>query len=309
MDTFTVPYVSVVVPVYNDRVRLVRCLTALEQQTYPADRYEVIVVDNGSREPVADLLERFPHSSLAVEGRPGSYAARNTGIELASGEVLAFTDADCTPATDWLMRGVQRLCGEPDVGLVGGRIKLYFRDPEDPTTAELYERLFSFRQDENIRRYSFGSTSNIFTHRRVVEDVGAFVEDLKSAGDVEWGQRVAAAGYQLVYADDAVVDHPSRHSIAALMSRRRRMVGGRIDLTRHRQRTKLTRPQHVTKLTRPQHVLWGAKLVQDLIRIVRDPGLDGFIQRVRLMGVALTLRWIVLSETIRVRAGGESLRE
>jgi hypothetical protein len=198
------------------------------------------------------------------------------------------------------MRGVQRLRANSNVGLVAGRIKLYFRDSENPTAAELYEKLFFFRQDENIRRQSFGSTSNLFTHRRVVDDVGAFDVALKSAGDVEWGQRVAAGGYQLVYADDAVVDHPSRHSVAALMSRRRRDVGGGIDLLRHQQRT---------KPTRPQHVLWGAKLVQELTQIVRDPGLKGLIQRIRLLGVALAVRRIVLSETIRLRVGGESLRE
>lgn len=90
METFTVPYASVVVPVYNDRVRLERCLTALELQTYPPDRYEVIVADNGPREPITDLMERLPHARTAVDGRPGPYAARNTGIGLACGVGVAL---------------------------------------------------------------------------------------------------------------------------------------------------------------------------------------------------------------------------
>nr|MBA2449198.1 glycosyltransferase family 2 protein [Chloroflexota bacterium] len=140
------PFVSVVIPVFNDPDRLRTCLQALEHQTYPKDRYEVIVVDNGSAQTVGPLVDEFRQARSTYEKVPGTAAARNRGIALASGEVLAFTDADCIPAHDWLAKGVPRLLGTPDCGLLAGHIEVFFRDPEHPTAAEAYDALTAFPQ-------------------------------------------------------------------------------------------------------------------------------------------------------------------
>ncbi|WP_406672106.1 glycosyltransferase, partial [Natronospira sp.] len=87
--------VAVIVPVYDDARRLAGCLRALEEQTYPADRYQVLVVDNGSGEDIAGVCRAFPRVRCVSEPRPGSYAARNKGIACTEGEFLAFTDSDC----------------------------------------------------------------------------------------------------------------------------------------------------------------------------------------------------------------------
>src|SRR5918998_5105397 len=103
------PFVSVIVPVYNDQEDLVLCLEALENQTYPKDRYEVVVVDNGSKESIEPVVSRFTCASAAREDRPGTYAARKNGLRLARGEIIAFTDADCIPTPQWLEKGVGKL--------------------------------------------------------------------------------------------------------------------------------------------------------------------------------------------------------
>lgn len=90
----TQPFVSVIVPVRNDNVRLEQCLRALESKTYPRDRYEVVVVDNGSTQSVAPVVASYSHARLMHEGRPGSYAVRNAGLLHARGEVVAFTGLD-----------------------------------------------------------------------------------------------------------------------------------------------------------------------------------------------------------------------
>ncbi len=95
------PFVSVVIPVFDDPDRLRTCLQALEHQTYPKPRYEVIVVDNGSARSVPPLVGQFGQARATYEMVPGANAARNRGISLARGEILAFTDADCVPARDW----------------------------------------------------------------------------------------------------------------------------------------------------------------------------------------------------------------
>ena len=101
--------VSVIIPVYNDAERLKLCLDALARQTYPGDRYEVIVVDNGSQQDPELVTSRYEQVTLAHEACRGSYAARNTGLALARGDVLAFTNSDCIPAADWIEHGVARL--------------------------------------------------------------------------------------------------------------------------------------------------------------------------------------------------------
>lgn len=120
-------FVSVIIPVFNDAERLKICLTALETQTYPQDCYEEIVVDNGSDESLENIVKQFPQAKLAYCNNPGSYAARNHGISLAKGEILAFTDSDCIPASDWLTMGVKRLVATANCGLVAGKIEIFLK--------------------------------------------------------------------------------------------------------------------------------------------------------------------------------------
>jgi len=108
------PLVSVIIPVYNDPDGIRRCFEALRKQSYPTERFEILAVDNGStddtRAVIQDALAGVPNGYLLVEDEiQGSYAARNAGIERATGEVLAFTDADCTPAPTWIESGVKTL--------------------------------------------------------------------------------------------------------------------------------------------------------------------------------------------------------
>jgi glycosyltransferase involved in cell wall biosynthesis len=207
------PRVSVIIPVLDDQERLDRCLAALANQTYPADRFEVIVVDNGSRRRARVDAAR---ARVVVELRPGSYAARNAGIAAARGEIFAFTDADCIPAHDWLERGVARLEAEGS-GIVAGAVVLFCRDDAEPTSAEIYDVLKGFAQQRFVEQDRFGATANLFTTRTVVERVGGFDASLLSAGDVDFGERVHGAGYRLTYAGDVCVRHPARASMAQLL--------------------------------------------------------------------------------------------
>ncbi len=228
-----VPFVSVVIPVYNDTQRLRVCLEVLENQTYPADRYEVIVVDNGSDEPVAPAVAAFPHVRLAYEATPGPDPARNTGLALAQGEVLAFTDADCIPYPDWIEKGTARLLSEPGCGLVGGRIEVFPRDPERPTAVELYESVnHALRTESFLRDYRFAPTANLFTTRAVMDRVGLFDARVNPAGDADWGWRVHEHGYRQVYAEDACVRHPARHTFQEIRRQHIRLVGGELGLHR-----------------------------------------------------------------------------
>jgi glycosyltransferase involved in cell wall biosynthesis len=95
------PSVSVVIPVYNGQETLADCLRALEAQSLPRDRYEIIVVDDGSTDASASIAEQFDVRVLRQENLRES-AARNAGTRAAQGEWVAFTDADCVPTRTWL---------------------------------------------------------------------------------------------------------------------------------------------------------------------------------------------------------------
>jgi GT2 family glycosyltransferase len=228
-----VPLVSVIVPVYNDRDGIQRCLAALATQTWPADRLDVIVVDNGSSPALA--IDGSA-ARVIVEPRPGSYAARNAGVAAAAGEILAFTDADCVPDPGWIERGVTRLLTARQCGLVAGAIRVSMRDPAAPTASELVEVLTAFPQRRFVERDRFGATANVFVSRAVFDRVGGFDPAMMSAGDVDFGERVHAAGFDVVYASDACVEHPARASMRQLCRKVVRSESGLRDLETRRAR-------------------------------------------------------------------------
>lgn len=223
------PFVSVIVPVYNDSGRIKKCIEALLNQTYRADRYEVIIVDNGSTDNTPQVIKEYNVTLLIEEGIKSSYAARNKGLQNARGEVIAFTDSDCIPHPDWIRKGVDSLLRDANCGLVGGKIEIFFRQQDEPSAVELYDSIMGFNQKEDIELFHFGSTANVFTLRKVFEKVGLFDDSLKSGGDNQWGRRVFSAGYSLAYAEDAVVAHPARHSLEQLYRRVTRLAGGCYD--------------------------------------------------------------------------------
>ena len=243
-------FVSVVIPVLNDPAGIKRCLEALERQTYPKDRYEVIVVDNGSTDGTKQTIERFAvcGSRFAGEDRTanriphivnpryvyepirGLHQARNAGIKEAKGEVLAFTDADCIPAPDWIEEGVEAILSTPNCGLGAGRIDVFAETPGKPTAAELFEIVTAFRQKEYLERWHFAAPANVFTKREVISKVGVFRGTLKSGADIEWGKRVFNAGYKQFYSEKTIVKHPARHSLKRVLQKHRRVVGGLYDI-------------------------------------------------------------------------------
>jgi glycosyltransferase involved in cell wall biosynthesis len=290
------PLVSVVIPVYDDFDRLRVCLERLEAQTYPASRYEVLVIDNGSSQPVERVTGQFAHVRVLHQPQPGSYAARNRGIAAAAGEVLAFTDSDCVPASDWIERGVARLLAEPNCGLVAGRIEVFARCGQVPTAVELHEQITAFRQRRYVEEHHYGATANVFTRREVIDRVGPFNARLKSSGDNEWGNRVFAAGYRLIYADDARVAHPARRSFGEVYRKVTRLVGGQKDWQGGR--AQLWRELYFD--LRPPVGL--------VVRTARDPRLPGPLRKLKFVAVELFIRYTRALERTRLSLGASTRR-
>ena len=274
------PFVSVIIPVLNDGERLARCLAALEGQTYPAERFEVIVVDNGSKEDPAAIVAKFAHAKLGREAKPSSYAARNTGIGMANGEVLAFTDSDCVPDGRWIEAGVEALVGTPEGGLVGGAVEVFCEDGNSPGAVEIFERITAFPQERYLREHHYAVTANIFTYRSVMDRVGLFNEQLKSSGDNEWGNRVHDAGLRQVYCAEAKVMHPARRTLAEIYRKTVRLVHGQRDW---KGAGVVTVSQIATDLRPPVGVI---------VRTMRDQRISGVRGKVGFVAVTTFSRWV-----------------
>jgi len=222
-------FVSVIIPVYNDSERLKQCLNALQEQNYPTNMYEVIVVDNASTEDIKGIVSEFTQASYTFEDKKGSYAARNKGLTIAKGDLLAFTDSDCIPSPNWLKYGIDTLLNTDNCGLVGGDINVFFKNKNKPTSVELYESVTAFPQEEYVKESHFAATANAFTYKSVLDDIGNFNCELQSGGDVDFGKRIFAAGYHLVFSKDAYIEHPCRHSLKEIFSKHIRTAQGQFD--------------------------------------------------------------------------------
>ncbi|MFO7568614.1 MAG: glycosyltransferase [Smithellaceae bacterium] len=220
------PVVSVIVPVKNVEHLLEALLSALRAQNYPKDKTQIIIVDNGSLDRTESILTQHPEILFARENHvPGSYAARNKGLSLAVGDVIAFTDADCRPKPDWIMRGVEALVRE-GAALAGGRV--VFTVSDRPTTSELIDASVFMQNEYNIKDRRTAVTANLFVRRDVFHSIGLF-EEVRSGGDYLWTKKATSNGFSLIYAPEAIVHHPARR-FRALMEKSYRVGSGFVSL-------------------------------------------------------------------------------
>lgn len=214
----SLPFISIIIPTYNDWSRLSLCLDALARQSYPGERFEIIVVNNNPDDKVPDHYTIPANCSIIDESRPGSYAARNTALLIAKGEILGFTDSDCIPDTHWIEKGISYLTTDPKVDIVGGDIHL-FRNSKRMKLGDLHDIAFAFPQEKYVTTYHFAATANMFAYKKVFDKAGPFDDKLKSGGDYEWGQRAHQHGFHIVFAPDAIVNHPTRSSFTAVIKK------------------------------------------------------------------------------------------
>lgn len=220
--------VTIIVPTYRDGDALDACVRSLLAQDYPAGLLSIIVVNNDPIDPIGPF---DPRVTVLAEARPGSYAARNAGLAVASGDVVAFTDADCIADPDWIAAAVG-LLDSSGADRVAGEV-VVFKATGDPTVAEMYEVATAFNQRRNAQN-GVSVTANLVVKRVVFEDVGQFDAGLMSGGDIEWNQRASRAGRSIVYGKQAVVRHPARATIRELKRKARRVAGGRMSMKSRR---------------------------------------------------------------------------
>lgn len=216
---------SVVVPVYEHWGLVPALLDCLARQTFPGDRFETILVDNGS--PGFSPLPDLPANTRVLRCEtPGSYAARNDGAREAGGEWLVFTDADCRPAPDWLTKIDEAIGRRSDTMLVAGSIDVVGSTPS-PGAWEIYDIVKGIPQERYVSR-GYAATANLAAPKAVFEILGGFDGRRFSGGDADFCRRAGAAGYPIVYVGDARVEHPARATWGEIATKARRVKGGQL---------------------------------------------------------------------------------
>ena len=205
--------ISVIVPHYNQEDYLHQCLARLHTQQGCTAQIEIIVVDNASMR-VPDLIcAAFRGVLLLQEHTPGPGPARNTGAAAATGDVLAFIDADCHADAGWLA-AIEARFASPSAQIIGGDVRVGYVDPEHPTFLEPYEAIYSYRNHAHIAE-GFSGTGNLATRRAILRHVGPF-GGIDIAEDRDWGLRAGALGYQTDYVPEMIVYHPARKTFQEL---------------------------------------------------------------------------------------------
>jgi len=210
------PFVSIIVPAYNAEATMDGCIKSLLAQSYPRDRYEVLVVDNGSSDRTPDIIKSHPVRFFRETRIKSSYAARNAALPYAEGEILAFTDSDCVAEPDWLTEGVKSFTDEK-VGCAAGGIK----SPPASNYIEVYLGRKDFlSQRESYKFFDFlpfAQTANAFYRKMVLDRIGNFKSSWKSGGDADlcWRMQLET-DYKLDFNDNAVVLHNHRATLDEL---------------------------------------------------------------------------------------------
>ena len=222
-------YTSVIIPVYNDPVGIRNTLQSLTNQTYSTSAYEIIVIDNGSTDGTRTVIQEFSNEfcyiSLVIEAElQGSYAARNTGIQASSGEILVFIDADMTVDDNWLSKLNSKM-EQNDIYYLACNVEQYIPDGKE-TRIALYDRVTGFPVERYVKDQQYSPTCCLCVRHSIFDKIGFFDPRLRSGGDLEFGNRAAAVGINLHFAPEITVYHPTRTTLRSLLSKELRVGGG-----------------------------------------------------------------------------------
>jgi cellulose synthase/poly-beta-1,6-N-acetylglucosamine synthase-like glycosyltransferase len=206
------PTLSVVVPVYNGTDELRQCLAALAASQY--DDFEVLVVDDGSTEPVEPLVLAHGFRYMRLAGPGGPARARNRGVERVNGQYVVFIDADVCVHPDTLARFAERLTADPTVDAVVGT---YDDTPMAPHFLSQYKNLFH----HYVHQRCNGEISTFWSgcgaiRRELFMSFGGFDErryGRPAIEDIELGTWISAAGHRIVLDREITAKHLKRWTL------------------------------------------------------------------------------------------------
>ncbi len=212
------PMVSVVICAYNAERTMLPCLESLRRLKYP--NYEVVIVDDGSRDRTAEIALEFPEFRLIRQPNKGLSVARNVGLHAARGEIVAYTDSDCVVDPDWLTLMVRAMAGGGFDGCGGPNYAPHEKGRVEGCVAAAPGAPCHVLVADDRAEHLAGCNM-VFTKAALVA-VGGFDAQFTSAGDdVDICWRILDAGFKLGYCPAAFVWHFRRNTVRAYYGQQR----------------------------------------------------------------------------------------
>ena len=202
--------VSIIVPMYNEEKRIGKCIESLINQSYPSNKYEIVIVSDGCTDNSEEIVEGIRSSRPDIQMRlvrqenQGAGAARNFGVLHAKGEILIFIDADCKAGSDWIEEMVNPLLQCDVLGVQGA-----YKTEQRGITALFSQLEFEERYEKLSKRdhVDFVGAFSAAYRREVFERHGGFNTMLTMNEDVDFAFRVSRTGGKLSFNPRAVVYH------------------------------------------------------------------------------------------------------
>ena len=216
------PRISIIIPVYNRPQDIKACLDSLLRVDYPADKFEIIVVDDASTDETPDVVSRYPVDMIKnKENRQAPYS-RNLGAKMARGEILAFIDSDCLADRTWLRELVPAF-KDQKIAAVGGIVESYYHtrplDRYEQVRSSLKMGLWPKRSANN-NPFFYVPSCNLMVRRDVFLQTGGFDESLVVGEDVDLCWRVRDGGWHIDYLPFGRVFHRHRNRLTVFCRRR-----------------------------------------------------------------------------------------
>lgn len=208
----TQPVFSIIVPTYNRPTQLAACIAALARLDYPHDRFEVIIVDDGSALLPDAVIGPFCNRldiRMLQQTNAGPGAARNRGAGGARGRIFAFTDDDCIPHADWLQKLAIRYASTPDPVIIGGSVLNALPDNPYAMTSQLIVEVGYVYHNSDPDRARFFTANNLAIPADRFHELGGFdvTFGTTASEDRELCGRWQHHGYRMIYAPEVVVEH------------------------------------------------------------------------------------------------------
>jgi len=209
---------SVVIPAYNAASTLARCLGALADQSVSRERYEIIVVDDGSQDATRQKVARLG-ARLLSQPHKGPAVARNFGVRESRADIVLFTDADCQPVKGWIEALLSAL-EEPEIAGAKG----VYASKQKALVARFVQLEYEDKYDKMKReRYiDFVDTYSAAYRREVLLREEGFDPAFPRASgqDVDLSYRLSRRGYKLVFIPEAVVYHRHVETLGGYLRRK-----------------------------------------------------------------------------------------
>ncbi|MCB0085112.1 MAG: glycosyltransferase [Caldilineaceae bacterium] len=260
---------AVIIPVYNGAQTIERCLNALAIQSVPFDSFEIIVVDDGSRDETVQMVQRWGKAHpainlrLASQANAGPAAARNHGARVAHAPLLLFTDADCAPHPNWIaaLWAAFDLNAPMDAADTVAGAKGVYASEQRQLTPRFVQAEYADRYDRmrGVKYIDFVDTYSAAYRRDVFGASGGFDVNFPTASveDQEFSFRLVQQGYKLLFVPDAVVSHLHDADVAEYW-RRKYAIGYWKALVTRRYPDRLVQDSHTPQVLKVQMVLWVA---------------------------------------------------